>query len=102
MATPKKAGKGIRTEAGDEIAQNRFQSDEKKADLNNDGQLGGYERQRDDTIQKAVQIGDELEDKPGIYHCGMPCGISSGIMAKPISDNPVPPGSGASNVRDYI
>lgn len=92
----KEAGKGIRTEAGEEIAQNRFQSDEKKADLNNDGQLSAYERQRDDAIQKAVQNGDELEDKHGIYHCG----ISSGIMAEPISENPVPPGSGASDVRD--
>ena len=72
------------------------------SDLRNDGQLSDYERQPDDAIQNAVQNGDELEDKPGIYHCGMSCGISSGIMAKPISDNPVPPGSGASNVRDYI
>ena len=39
MATKDEARKGIKTQAGEEMAEKRFQLDEDKADLNNDGRL---------------------------------------------------------------
>ena len=101
MATKDEARKGIKTQAGEEMAEKRFQLDEDKADLNNDGRLSEYERQRGEAIQKAMDE-DELEDKPNMYHGGMPCGMGSGIMVDELSGNPVPPGSTPDNVRDDI
>ena len=101
MATKKEARKGIRTQEGEEMAEKRFQLNEDDADLNNDGRLSSYERQRGEAIQKAT--GDEeLDDAPGMYHGGIACGMDAGIMADPDSGNPVPPGSGPENVRDDI
>ena len=67
MATKKEARKGIKTKAGEEMADKRFQLDEDEADLNNDGRLSTYERQRGEAVQQAVGD-DELEDGLGLYH----------------------------------
>ena len=96
-----KLERASKTQAGEEMAEKRFQLDEDKADLNNDGRLSEYERQRGEAIQKAMDE-DELEDKPNMYHGGMPCGMGSGIMVDELSGNPVPPGSTPDNVRDDI
>lgn len=94
------ARKGITTEEGKEMADKRFQLDEKKADLNNDNKLSDYEKQRGETVQKAMKM----------YHGGMPCGCEGGddcdcgggMMSDPVSGNPIPIGSSAENVRDDI
>ena len=70
MATKNEARKGIKTEAGEEMAEKRFQMDEDAADLNNDGSLSEYERQRGMAIQKAMDE-DELEDSNSFAHGGM-------------------------------
>lgn len=101
MATKQEARKGIKTQAGQEMANKRFQLDENEADLNNDGRLSEYERQRGEAVQKATDE-DGLENGTEFFHGGMPCGVDSGIMADPESGNPVPPGSGPENVRDDI
>ena len=102
MATKEEARKGIKTKAGEEMAEKRFQMDEDAADLNNDGSLSEYERQRGEAIQKAMMDDDELEDKPNMSHGGMCGGMGSGIMVDELSGNPVPPGSTPDNVRDDI
>jgi hypothetical protein len=101
MATKKEARKGIKTQAGEDMADKRFQLDEDEADLNNDGRLSGYERQRGEAIQKAT--GDEeLDDALSMYHGGIACGMGDGLMVDEYSGNPVPVGSGPENVRDDI
>jgi len=101
MATKEEARKGIKTKAGEEMAEKRFQLDEDAADLNNDGRLSEYERQRGEAIQKAMDD-DDLEDSNNFAHGGMPCGMGNGIMVDELSGNPVPPGSTPDNVRDDI
>jgi len=89
--------KGIKTQAGKNMADKKQQLDRKKADLNGDGKLSDYEEARGEAIQKAEQD-DELPE--------MSCG---GIMADPmmsgvdpVSGNPIPVGATAENVRDDI
>ena len=101
MATKEEARKGIKTKAGEEMAEKRFQLDEDAADLNNDGRLSEYERQRGEAIQKAMDD-DDLEDSNNFAHGGMPCGMGDGLMVDELSGNPVPPGSTPDNVRDDI
>jgi len=84
------ARKGITTKAGMDMAKKNFQRDDKKADLNKDGELSSYEKARGDAVQKAV----------GNYaHGGMPC--DSGMMSDP-DGTMVPLGSSAENVADDI
>jgi len=85
------ARKGITTEAGSEMAKKKFQLDEKKADLDKDGKLSEYERNRGEAVQKAI--------KANMYHGGMACGDEN---VDPVSGNPIPLGSSAENVRDDI
>ena len=95
------ARKGITTEAGLEMAREKFQVDRKKADLNDDGNVSKYEEARAEAIQKA--IAEDEEEALEMYHGGMPCGCGDGLMGEdPISGNPIPVGSSASNVRDDI
>lgn len=101
------ARKGITTEAGEEMAQKRYQRDDKKADLNNDNELSEYEKARGDAIQKAMAEDDpELDDMPAMAHGGMACGcddcMGEGLMTDPVSGNEIPPGSSAENVRDDL
>ena len=86
------ARKGIMTPEGEDMANNKFQLDENKADLNNDGSLSSYEKTRAEAVQKATADEGEL----GMYHGGMMG------PADPVSGNPIPVGSSAEEVRDDI
>ena len=95
------ARKGITTEAGLDMAREKFQIDRKKADLNDDGDVSDYEEARAEAIQKATA--EDEEEALNMYHGGMPCGCGEGLMGEdPISGNPIPVGSTAENVRDDI
>jgi hypothetical protein len=99
------ARKGITTQEGRDMAAKKFQLDEKKADLNNDGDLSDYERNRGEAIQKSLLEQDE--DKVEMAHGGMACGcddeMSDGLLDyDPVSGNPIPIGASAHNVRDDI
>lgn len=101
------ARKGITTEAGEEMAQKRYQRDDKKADLNENGKLSEYEKARGDAIQQAMAEDDpELDDMPAMAHGGMACGcdecMGESLMMDPVSGNEIPPGSSAENVRDDL
>ena len=86
------ARKGIMTPEGEDMANNKFQLDENKADLDNDGSLSSYEKTRAEAVQKATSEEDEL----GMYHGGMMGPVD------PVSGNPIPIGSSAEEVRDDI
>jgi hypothetical protein len=105
------ANKGITTEEGKDMASKKFQLDQKKADMNNDGKLSKYEEVRGEAVQKATD-NDELVE---MSHGGMACGcegdcdgscgggMMDGIMGyDDVSGNPIPLGSNAENVRDDI
>ena len=86
------ARKGIMTPEGEDMADNKFQLDENKADLDNDGSLSSYEKTRAEAVQKATSEEDELN----MYHGGMMGPVD------PVSGNPIPIGSSAEEVRDDI
>ena len=65
------ARRGITTQAGHEMADNRFQLDQKRADKNKDGKLS-----------KTEELEAEASQKVGMYHGGMAC--DSGMMADPM------------------
>jgi hypothetical protein len=101
--------KGIKTQEGLDMANNRFQLDQKKADLDKDGKLSDYEEARGEAVQKANVDDPENDEKMKMYHGGMPCdcggdcdGSCGGMMSDPVSGNPIPVGSSAENVRDDI
>jgi hypothetical protein len=101
--------KGIKTQEGLDMANNRFQLDQKKADLDKDGELSDYEQARGEAVQKANADDPENDEKMKMYHGGMPCdcggdcdGSCGGMMSDPVSGNPIPVGSSAENVRDDI
>jgi len=104
------ARKGIATEEGEEMANKKFQRDDKKADLDGNGELSGYEKARGDAIQQAMAEDDpEQDEKYGMAHGGMACGCGGGedcgcggLMTDPVSGNEIPIGSSAENVRDDI
>jgi len=101
--------KGIKTQEGLDMANNRFQLDQKKADLDKNGELSDYEEARGEAVQKANVDDPENDEKMKMYHGGMPCdcggdcdGSCGGMMSDPVSGNPIPVGSSAENVRDDI
>ena len=105
------ARKGIETEEGEEMANKKFQRDDKKADLDGNNKLSGYEKARGDAIQQAMAEDDpEQDEKYGMAHGGMACGCGGGedcgcgggLMTDPVSGNEIPIGSSAENVRDDI
>lgn len=65
------ARRGITTQAGHEMADNRFQLDQKRADKNKDGK-----------VSKTEELEAEASQKVGMYHGGMAC--DSGMMADPM------------------
>ena len=89
------ARKGIMTPEGKDMADKKFQLDENKADLDDDGSLSSYEKTRAEAVQKAVDNPDQ-DEKYSMYHGGMMEPVD------PVSGNPIPPGSTAENVRDDI
>lgn len=98
------ARKGIETEEGHEMANKKFQIDEDKADIDNNNEITPYERRRAEAIQKAMADDPEADEKPKMYHGGMPCDCEEGMMGPvdPVSGNPIPVGSNANEVRDDI
>ena len=96
--------KGIDTKEGYEMADKKFQLDEDKADVDNDGELSSYEKARGEAVQKAMADDPEADEKPKMYHGGMPCDCEEGMMGPvdPVSGNPIPVGSNANEVRDDI
>ena len=90
------ARKGIMTSEGEDMAEKKFQLDEGEADLNNDGSLSTYEKQRGEAIQQAMVDDPEQDQKAGMYHGGMMGPVD------PVSGNPIPVGSTAEEVRDDI
>ena len=104
------ARKGIETEEGEEMANKKFQRDDKKADLDGNNKLSGYEKARGDAIQQAMADDPEQDEKYGMAHGGMACGCGGGedcgcgggLMTDPVSGNEIPIGSSAENVRDDI
>ena len=90
------ARKGITTQEGLDMANKSNQRDDKKADIDKDGELSAYEKSRADAIQKNELVEDE---DMGMAHGGMACGIM-GYDEK--SGNEIPLGSSAENVRDDI
>lgn len=114
------ATRGITTKEGREMAQKKFQLDDKKADLDGNNEVSAYERARGEAIQKNLQDAPEDEVMSGdkretvqMYHGGMSCGCGNeeecgcggmdGIMGyDEVSGNPIPLGSTPENVRDDI
>ena len=116
------ATRGITTKEGREMAQKKFQLDDKKADLDGDNKVSAYERARGEAIQKNLQDAPTDEVMSGdkreavqMYHGGMPCGCGAGSEEEcscgamdglmgydEVSGNPIPLGSNPENVRDDI
>jgi hypothetical protein len=100
--TEMRQGGGIETEAGKEMAKEKFQLDREKADLNNDGELSEYEKTRGEAVQRAMGEGKENKMAMG----GMmadpfaPLQVTIGIDEH--SGNEVPAGSKDEEVRDDI
>ncbi len=94
------ARKGIETQEGEDMANKKFQMDDNKADLNDNGSLSSYEKARGEAVQKAMADDPEQDEK--YAHGGMPCGMDEGLMVDPVSGNDIPIGSTAENVRDDI
>ena len=84
------ARKGITTEEGREMANKKFQLDQKEADKNGDGTLSKYEELSAEAVQKADS------------KYGMNCGGMMEPMIDEVSGNEIPIGSTAENVRDDI
>lgn len=90
--------KGIQTEAGQEMANKKFQLDMNEADVDGDGEVSSYEETRGEAVQQAMVDDDPMADEK---YTGLNCG---GMMepTDPVSGNPIPPGSTAENVRDDL
>tara|TARA_R110002111_G_scaffold262301_1_gene337919 strand:- start:1036 stop:2220 length:1185 start_codon:yes stop_codon:yes gene_type:complete len=85
------ARKGITTEEGKDMANKKYQRDDKEADTNEDGMLSPREKEIADAIQK-----NEIVE---MSHGGM----MSGLMGyDEVSGNPIPIGASPENVRDDI
>ena len=85
------ARKGITTEEGRDMANKKYQRDDKEADTNEDGMLSPREKEIADAIQK-----NEIVE---MSHGGM----MSGLMGyDEVSGNPIPIGASPENVRDDI
>jgi hypothetical protein len=101
MQSLAEARKGIKTQEGLTMANNKFQLDRKKADLDKDGKLSKYEEAKGEAVQKAMD-NDEI---PEMAHGGMACtcgadeecGCDDGMMS-----DPMPIGTSANEVADDI
>ena len=87
------------------MANNKFQLDRKKADKDGNGVMSKFEEVSAEAVQKA-EADDELIE---MSHGGMACGCEGdcdgscgGMMADPVSGNPIPLGSNPEEVRDDI
>jgi hypothetical protein len=104
MLTLAQSRKGIDTPEGLNMAKNRFQLDEKKADKNADGKLSKYEEMTGEAAQKADPDDPELGEKMNLAHGGMPCscGLGADCGCDGLMSDPLPIGSSPENVADDI
>lgn len=93
------AQKGILTEEGLDMANKKFQMDDKKADKDGDGKLSAYEKMAGEAVQKADADAPDQDEKYGMCMGGM---MMPEEEIDPVSGNPIPLGSTAANVRDDI
>jgi len=100
------ARRGITTQEGEDMANNKVQLDRKKADTNKDGTLSKYEELSGEAKQQAMVDDPDQDEKVKMYHGGMAMmdEYGEGLMSNydPVSGNPIPLGSSAENVRDDI
>ena len=104
MARKTLHGNVVATKEGEEMGQKKFQLDETKADLNNDGELSSYERARGEAVQKAMAESNATEMMMGGLMMDSdpfaPMQVVIGMDAH--SGNEVPAGSKEEEVRDDI
>lgn len=106
------ARKGIKTKEGAIMANKKFQIDEKKADLDKDGEISSYEQTRGEAVQRNM-IDKDLSI--GMYHGGlmsdgmMDCGCGDPMCSECNSVGMdeetgimIPTGSNAENIKDDI
>ena len=114
------ANKGITTPEGLDMANKKFQLDDKEADTNGDGRLTTREKEVGKAVQRNVDPEVTDDEKVQMSHGGMAtygspcgcgalseedcmCGMMDGLMGYDgVSGNPIPVGSNAENVRDDI
>jgi len=101
------ANKGITTPEGLDMANKKFQLDDKEADTNGDGRLTTREKEVGKAVQRNVAPEVTDDEKVQMSHGGMAnsCGdgMMDGLMGfDGVSGNPIPIGSNAENVRDDI
>jgi hypothetical protein len=104
MLSVAQSRKGIDTPEGLNMARNRFQLDEKKADKNADGKLSKYEEMTGEADQKANPDDPEQDEKINLAHGGMPCscGMGADYGCDGLMSDPLPIGSSPENVADDI
>ena len=104
MARKTLHGNVVATKEGEEMGQKKFQLDETKADLNNDGELSSYERARGEAVQKAMAESDATEMMMGglMMDSDPFAPMQVVIGMDPHSGNEVPAGSKDEEVRDDI
>jgi len=104
MARKTLHGNVVATKEGEEMGQKKFQLDETKADLNNDGELSSYERARGEAVQKAMAESNATEMMMGGLMMDSdpfaPMQVVIGMDDH--SGNEVPAGSKDEEVRDDI
>ena len=100
------ARRGITTQEGEDMANNKVQLDRKKADANKDGKVSKYEELSGEAKQRAMVDDPDQDEKVSMSHGGMAMmdEYGEGLMSNydPVSGNPIPLGSSAENVRDDI
>mgnify|MGYP001402538475 CR=1 FL=1 len=100
------ARRGITTQEGEDMANNKTQLDRSKADKNKDGKLSKYEETVGMAVQDAMADDPDQDEKVKMSHGGMAMmgDYDEGLMSNydPVSGNPIPLGSSAENVRDDI
>lgn len=105
MALKKLHGNVVATEQGEKMQSNRFQLDEEKADIDNDGIVSSYERAKGEAVQKAMAD----KNQTGMNMGGMmsmdsdpfaPFQVVVGMDKH--SGNNIPAGSKDEEVRDDI
>ena len=104
MARKTLHGNVVATKEGEEMGQKKFQLDETKADLNNDGELSSYERARGEAVQKAMAESNATEMMMGglMMDSDPFAPMQVVIGMDPHSGNEVPAGSKDEEVRDDI
>ena len=104
MLSVAQSRKGIDTLEGLNMARNRFQLDEEKADKNAGGKLNKCEEMTGEAAQKADPDDPDRDEKMNLAHGGMPCSCGRGADCDcdGLMSYPLPIGSSPENVTDDI